>query len=212
MQPFKNDLPALYITWLLHPLFLPVYVLLWLLFGNSYFSLTVPGSVKLQLIGLTAITTIIFPFVFIIMLFRKRVIQSLYMEKREDRVYPFLITSVFFSLTFHLFQKIHILFGFQIFMLGATLLILLSMLINFKRKISIHMVGAGGVFGFLTGLSHQMNEIYLLPISLCLLLAGLVGYARLKLNAHSPVQVYLGFVTGVAGMILIFIVQQIRTG
>ena len=34
-------------------------------------------------------------------------------------------------------------------------------------------------------------------LALVMLMAGIVGYARLKLNAHTPAQVYSGFLLGV---------------
>lgn len=206
MALISEKSPSRIISWLFHPLFLPLYGLIWLLFSGIYFSLTIPGNLKMLLAGMVLITTVIFPAVFIMILYRRRVIESLYMHKRDDRVYPLVITSVFFYLTFHLFRQLHILSGFQAFMLGSTLLVIICLLVNFISKLSLHMAGTGGLFGFVAGLSYLMNDIYLSALIICLLIAGLTGYARLKLQAHTPGQVYAGFIAGAVIMLLVFLV------
>lgn len=158
--------------------------------------------------GMVLITTVIFPSVFIMMLYRRKVIESLYMYKREDRVFPFIITSVFFFLTFHLFRQLHILAGFQGFMLGATLLIIVCIFVNFMTKVSIHMAGMGGCFGFLLGISYQMNDIYLSALVISLIISGFTGYSRLKLQVHTPAQVYSGFLIGTVVMFFVFLVRS----
>ena len=58
------------------------------------------------------------------------------------------------------------------------------------------MIGAGGLVGALAGLGVVLPTNMLPWLSLGLLIAGLVGYARLQLNAHQPKEVYVGFFTG----------------
>jgi membrane-associated phospholipid phosphatase len=57
------------------------------------------------------------------------------------------------------------------------------------------------------GISFRLS-IDLRFISMCsILIAGFVGFARLKLNAHSPSQVYTGFLLGflVEFLLMIFL-------
>jgi membrane-associated phospholipid phosphatase len=58
------------------------------------------------------------------------------------------------------------------------------------------MLGMGGIVGTIIGLilRYQIDAVPLV-ISL-ILISGLVGYSRLRLNAHTPLQVYAGFVLG----------------
>jgi membrane-associated phospholipid phosphatase len=49
-------------------------------------------------------------------------------------------------------------------------------------------------------------QIVTFPVVIpCLLIAGLLGYARLKLEAHTPAQVYSGFAIGLISMFLLFV-------
>ena len=80
--------------------------------------------------------------------------------------------------------------------MGAAFSVTAAFVINLKWKISIHMLGMGGIVGTIIGLilRYQIDAVPLV-ISL-VILSGLVGYSRLRLDAHTPLQVYAGFVLG----------------
>lgn len=58
------------------------------------------------------------------------------------------------------------------------------------------MLGMGGIVGTLIGLILRYQVDALNLVMTLVLVSGLVGYSRLKLNAHTPLQVYIGFVLG----------------
>jgi drug/metabolite transporter (DMT)-like permease len=97
------------------------------------------------------------------------------------------------------------------FVLGATIALFFAFFINIFSKISAHAVGMGGMLGMvvitmllfsydtftvpiLFGQTLQLNmmTVFLVMIILC----GLVGTARLILQAHDPRDVYGGFLVG----------------
>lgn len=87
------------------------------------------------------------------------------------------------------------------------MLIALVTLINFKWKISIHMIGIGGLTGVFIGLAINLSLNLTVMIGAFIALAGLVGFARLQLNAHKPSEIYAGYLIGVfimSGLFLIF--------
>jgi len=67
------------------------------------------------------------------------------------------------------------------------------------------MVGIGGIAGALTGISFRLNVDFVLLISALILLAGLIGYARLKLMSHRPIQIYTGYILGFMFMVGIYL-------
>jgi hypothetical protein len=91
----------------------------------------------------------------------------------------------------------------QIMILASSILIFICMLISLRWKISAHLIGIGGLLGalFFYAVSFVANFTYI--IILLSIIAGVVAYARLQLQTHSPWQVYAGFITGFAGMILV---------
>jgi membrane-associated phospholipid phosphatase len=69
--------------------------------------------------------------------------------------------------------------------------------VNFRWKISIHMVGIGGITGMLLGLSSLFLLDLRVPIIISILIAGILGSARLRMGAHQPSQVYVGYLVGI---------------
>jgi membrane-associated phospholipid phosphatase len=80
--------------------------------------------------------------------------------------------------------------------LGAAISVATAFVINLKWKVSIHMLGMGGIVGTIIGLilRYQIDAIQL--VMTLVLLSGIVGYSRLRLDAHTPLQVYVGFILG----------------
>jgi membrane-associated phospholipid phosphatase len=90
-------------------------------------------------------------------------------------------------------------------MLGSTFLAILALIISFYRKISLHMIGIGGILGLLLGLSLNLglDLTWLLVVSI--ILSGVLGFARIQSTAHKPSDIYSGFLVGAGIMFLLFI-------
>ena len=67
------------------------------------------------------------------------------------------------------------------------------MLITIKYKISIHMVGAGGLVALIGFLAFYLKVDLQFYLGIAVVLAGLAGTARIFLKAHTPDEVYTGF-------------------
>jgi membrane-associated phospholipid phosphatase len=139
------------------------------------------------------------------MMARRKVIGDIYLKKREDRIYPFAITALFYFLSYYLIRQLPLYDVFAMFLLGSTFIVVFSLLISFFWKISTHLMGIGGLLGGLTGIAIRLNLDFTAMIILGLVVSGLLGFARLKLNAHKPLQVYAGFLLGFLIMISIFL-------
>ena len=77
---------------------------------------------------------------------------------------------------------------------------ILSLAVNFYRKISLHMIGIGGFTGLFLGLSLNFGINLNTEMIAGILLAGIIGFARLKSNSHQPAEIYTGFLMGVLVM------------
>ena len=132
------------------------------------------------------------------------------LSDRNDRTFPYIMTSLFYFGLFYLLKDINIWPSLKVLVVGAGLAILLTALINLKTKISAHMVGLGGLLGVMVSVSYlirfDMTPVYIVII----VLAGLVGFARLALDEHRPFQIYLGFFLGLLlQMTLFFSLQKL---
>lgn len=193
------------ISYIFHPLLFPSYILLLLLNLNSFLSRSLPFAFKISLVSVVFLTTVLFPLFLTWLLFRLKIISSFFLTRREERVYPILTISVFYYLTYFLLSGIHISTLFNYYMLGATLLAMLSLIVNFYWKISLHMIGIGSFAGFFLGLTLDFGINLYTEMFAGILLAGIIGFARLKSNSHQPAEIYTGFVMGVLVMTALII-------
>jgi membrane-associated phospholipid phosphatase len=67
------------------------------------------------------------------------------------------------------------------------------------------MAAVGALTGMAIGLSHYVGILFLNLVIVTLLISGVVGYARLRLNAHTPAQVYGGFALGFISVSALFV-------
>ncbi|NOX45547.1 MAG: hypothetical protein GXO89_01040 [Chlorobi bacterium] len=195
------------ISILFHPVLIPSWFTLILFGSNTYISLLIP--MKFVLFTMIFITTALFPLLFVAMMARRKIIGDIYLKKREDRIYPFAITVLFYFLSYYLIRKLPVYDVFSMFLLGSTFIVVFSLLISFFWKISTHLMGIGGLLGGLSGIDIRLNLDFTAMIILGLIVSGLLGFARLKLNAHKPLQVYVGFLIGFFVMLAIFLVATI---
>lgn len=184
------------ISYLLHPLLMPTYGFL-LLFGtNNYIATFTPFKLKLIILGITFVFTFILPALNAVILLRSKRIKSLEMESASERNIPYLSTCFYFFALFYLFYNSEFPPVFVILVLAAGISILLTFLINLKWKISAHAIGIGGIIGATMGISARLLIDLQLVTIIVIILAGFVGFARLKLETHTPSQVYAGFLLG----------------
>lgn len=181
---------------------MPAYAYLLIFNINSYLSFALNPSVKILLFLMVFFSTVIIP-VLVFTIFKKNnIISSFHMETNEERNYPYLVTALIYFGMYLLFSKTVLHPLYSVFFMAATVLSLILLFVNLRYKISAHMAGTGGVTGLLTGIAFRLNLDLTLTIIISIACAGLVGYARLKQNAHKPSEVYLGFLAGVSVFIL----------
>jgi len=188
-----------------YPLFVPTYAFAILLTMPAYFAALMPPNAKWMVLGLIFLTTCILPTLFIFAMIKSGMVTTTYLSKREDRTMPYIVSIIFFYLTYYLLKKLQISPVYYYFMIGATLLNILVMGINFFWKISSHMASIGALAGMMLGLSYFLGTFYFFLIALSLIMAGITGFARLKLQAHTPAQVYSGFLLGFFTILALFL-------
>lgn len=193
------------VSYLFHPLMFPLYVLMYLLALDSFLSRTLPLSAKATLTGLVFLTTVLSPLFLTWLLVRLRIISSVFMSVKEERIYPIMAITVFYYLTYFLLKGTHISAIFSFFMLGATLLAILTLAMNLFMKVSLHMIGVGSFAGLFLGLALNYGISLNIEILSGIMLAGIIGYSRLESNAHRPAEIYTGFAMGATVMTILFL-------
>jgi hypothetical protein len=185
-----------FISILFHPLFLPLYATWILLNSGNYLTYAVPDKFQQYLYLVIFISTALLPASLTWMMWQKGWITSMEMENRKERSLPYLITLSCYVATAYLLFRLPLPRLFALTIVGAGIAILLAFLINLRWKISIHMIGIGGLMGLFYGYGKFFHMKVLNITILMAIVAGIIAAARLYRSSHTPSQVYAGFIAG----------------
>lgn len=186
-----------FISILLHPMFMPILALHLTLLVLPSMAFTLSQNLLL-IYGILIFSTMVLPLISIFWLMQKGKVSSLEMSNHKERSLPLFKTVIWMSFGYYLLQNL--LFYTPILkaeLLGAILIILLAAIISKFWKISLHLLGIGGVVGVFIAL-QIMHGDFLYLLLLFILLSGLLGVARIKQKAHNYAQVYAGFLVGLS--------------
>lgn len=167
--------------------------------GFNTYSTDLDKDIAIFTISTVFIATSILPIIIAVALKKAGIISSLHMPKKEERSIPFILTSLcYFGAYYYLRYYVDLplnglIFYFIFFGVFATIL---GFFVTLSWKISVHMIGVGGVVGILTLLSKQGDEVLIIPLIVSFIVAGLIGFGRLQLGAHNIKQVIAGFLLG----------------
>lgn len=201
---------AHFISYLFHPLLMATYGCLIVFFGltNSIYYVFTPLKLKLVLTLTIFAFTFLLPALNLLILYKLNYVSSLKIENRKERTFPLIMTSLCYFGLFYMIYDFNIWPAIKLFVFGAGLCILFTAIINLWWQISAHMIGVGGLIGVLLAISFFMQMPVFIVLSGCLIVAGCVAFARLQLNAHTPNQVYAGFVFGCLVQFSLFFLAQ----
>lgn len=187
---------AQFLSIALHPLFMPVCTLALVLWADPHLGYFLDLRSRLIVLGMVALMTVVFPITSALLLIRSGLLSGLRMPGRRERVAPYCMTLVYYGMTWFLLARTPLHPLTLSLMIGAALALLLTTLVTLRWKISAHMVGIGGAVGAVVALGHLHRLHLLVPIAGMLVLAGMLGTARLLTSDHTPAQVYAGFLVG----------------
>lgn len=187
-------------SYVFHPMFVPVYVLVLLPELDALYHMILSWKIRLMITGTLVVTMVIIPLLIVLLMVRMKLISSLRLPLREDRFFPLMIMALVYYLTFYLLRELYLPQGFLLFLLGSTILIIVSLLITLRFRISLHTLALGGTTGLFLGLTFLSGGDHLLFLIMSILVSGIAGWARLQNKTHSPAEIYTGWLTGLVIM------------
>ncbi len=125
------------------------------------------------------------PFIFILILYKKKKINDLHVPKREERIKPTLVTLVSYMLGFFVFYIFKSPVYLKAMFFGSFLTAIVLILITYFWKISFHT-------SWITFFSITYYVIFGKWALFFIALIPLVGWARVKIKRHTIAQVICG--------------------
>lgn len=197
------------ISIIFHPLLFPTYGTLFIIAANPNLYGYLGEKVHVVWLIIVFALTFMFPAIWLVMMKRLDMIENFQLETAKERILPFVATATFYMWTTWMFKPsitMKIPPNQLVFymMLGASAAIFIAFFINIFSKISLHAVGAGSLLGLaLTIIRFSTFDLRYVLIG-CIILAGLIGTARLILDKHTPREIFTGYFVGFTGQFLAF--------
>ena len=172
------------------------------LFIFSYLRI-MPLQYKLIVLGVVYCFTILMP-TLTIFIFRK--INGFSPEElveRKRRYIPFILTITSYVFCLLMMHRLNIPWYMTGIILSALVVMIICVIVNLKWKLSEHMAGAGAVIGGLVAFSGLFSYNPVWWLCLFILVAGVLGTARIILRHHTLGEVMGGFAVGLICSLLV---------
>ena len=196
-QPWPLKLAARLLSYVFHPLFIPVYVSAYLIYVYPYsFAALQPEQKGLRFISLFIITCF-FPAVTVFLLWRLKFAESIMLRTQKERIIPYVACIIYYWWAFYVSRTLP---GspaiLTYFLLGLFLSVSVALMANNYFKISMHGLGVGGAVAYFMLLANVSAEHIGPVLALVTVLGGMVCTARLIISDHHPMEVYTGVFVG----------------
>lgn len=176
------------------PFYLPLVGLV-LLFWFSYMAM-LPLIYKLMMLLIVYCFTILFPTLLIHFYRKFQGWSPIEIGHKERRIVPYIISIVCYFGCFFFMEYRNTPRVMSMIVVAALVIQMMCALINVWWKISTHMAAIGGVAGALLAYSTIFGYNPLWWLCVVVIIAGMVGTARMILRQHSLSQVVAGFLIG----------------
>ncbi|MCC5918237.1 MAG: hypothetical protein JJU02_13035 [Cryomorphaceae bacterium] len=187
------------ISYIFHPSIMPILGVYLILEFRGQF---LPVEAHRRIILLVVIGTYLLPLITSIILFRLGYIKSLLMKRASDRKVPFAMGAVFFYFTAQLLKAVENTPLLYLFMLSACITIFVQIMFLRKLKISAHAAGIAGLVTLLAYLAMSGSHFSPHILGVAILGGGILGWARLQLQAHTLNEVIAGYFAGALPLIV----------
>src|SRR6266487_5429155 len=201
--PAMVRIVAKIISYIFHPLFIPVYLSWLIVKTQSYLFGAFTEWEKTIFIARFAVIYIMFPLVSVLLMKALGFISSIHLKKQKDRIIPYVVCMIYYWWMWYVlhnqpeYPKQFVILSFAIFLASIG-----GLMANINIKISMHAIGAGlmAAFVMLLGFSQDINfGVY---ISISILLAGIICTARFIDSDHTAKEIYVGLLVGILALVL----------
>ena len=185
-------------SYLFHPIFIPLYAVLFLVYVHPSYFAGLSDSIKFRTILILIQNAIFYPLFCILLLKGVGFINSVFLLTQQDRIIPYIASGIFFFWAFLVFKQQPIYPRIlPAFMLGVFLASSAALIANIYLKISMHAVGLGGWLGLFLVIAATNTMLMTWPLAGVLLITGMVCTSRLLISDHTAGEIYSGLAMGI---------------
>ncbi len=181
---------------ILHPAIIPTLTVFFMVRLDPLHSQMIPEGDLWRILIALAILTGVLPLLSVFILHRAGLIESLDLNRRKDRPYPYIITLFYLIITYIMLLGPGLPSLIYAALMGGIVAFFGLALMTLLWKVSAHLCAYAGMVGAISGLFvHTRFPLQDFLVAM-VLIGGLLASARLKLGAHSLSELALGTAWG----------------
>lgn len=202
-QPGMLKFAAKIFSVILHPLFIPVYVVWFLLYVQPYFYAGFTNWDKSKILISATLMYTFFPLVTVGLLKALKFIDSIFLKTQRDRIIPYVVCGIWYFWMWYVWRNlpeipsIQVKFGFAVFLASS-----IGLITNTYMKVSMHALAAGVLMTFIFTLSFAGALDSGIYLTIAILIAGLSCTSRLIVSDHSQKEIYTGLFIGIISQLI----------
>ncbi len=194
---------AKFISYLFHPCFVPVYVVLFLVYVHPNMFVGFSSKNKILVVAQAFMMFSFFPIITTLLLKALKFIDSIQLPTQKDRIIPLIASMTWYFWIWHVWRNLPDYPKELVALaLGVFAASIIAMLANIKFKISLHAIAVGTMVTYLVTIALQQPLQFAVYLSIAFIIAGLVCTARLISGNHNTFEVYTGFLAGVGAQLI----------
>lgn len=191
------------ISYIFHPLFVPLYVALFFIYEIRLFNDRTDWQQTIILVQFFIYYTF-FPLMTALLSKALGFVQTVYLKTQKDRILPYIVCEIFYFWAWYVFRNLHFPKEVVMFALGVFLACSLGLILNAFMKISMHTISLGVLCAFIILASTLSSASYGIYISVAFFIAGLTATARLIDSDHTQREIYFGFFAGALAEVIAY--------
>ena len=194
---------AHFLSYLFHPVFVPVYLVVFMIYIHPYLFAGFSPFDKLRNVVMAFLMYTFFPLVTVLLLKALKFIDSIHLHTQKDRVIPLVACGIWYFWIWNVWRNLPDYPAEAVqFTLAVWISAFLALMANIIMKVSLHCIAMGVMLAFVGLLAFSPNLHFGSYLSAAFLIAGLLCTARLIVSDHTQKEVYGGLVVGILSFIL----------
>ena len=186
-----------FISYILHPLFIPTYFMLYLIQVLPYgFVGITEWQLTLRLFSVFWLTAF-FPAFAVFLMWRLKLSESIFLRTQKERIIPYVITMFFYWWMYYLSRNFTDQpIALKFFYFGIFIATAIGLIANNFIKVSLHAMGVGGLVTavIIVGLHYSINNA--IWVLLAIIITAIVTSARMLVSDHTKQELIIGLSIG----------------
>lgn len=206
-EPLPVRVLAHIVSYIFHPLFIPAYVMAFLIYVHPYAFIVFDNWMKMTRMASVIVSTAFLPAFAIFLLWRLEFIKSIFLRTQRERIIPYAIAIIFYFWIWYVFNNLpDTPLAARQFLLGVFLAVCGDWMANIWFKVSMHGTAMGGLLAFFVFQALGYPSIGAPYLFIAVFIAGLVCSARFIVGGHTRKEVYSALLIGILGQVVAVLV------